>query len=56
MVTLQYSSFAALSEWPKVVTLMTGCSKTLAEQALRGQQFLDAAEEETPWLEDNLAS
>ena len=41
MVTLQYGSFAALGEWVKVVTLTTSCLKRVANQAPRGQLFLD---------------
>ena len=48
MVTLQYGSFAALSEWAKVVALTTGCSKRVAESALRGQLFLDKLRREHP--------
>ena len=51
MVTLQYGSFAALSELVKVVNLKMGCSKRVDEQALRGQ-----AEEGAYGLEDHLLS
>ena len=45
---MQYRSFSALSEWVKVVTLTTGCSKRVTEPALRGQLFLDKLRREHP--------
>ena len=49
IVTLQYVSFAALSQWAEVVTLIiTGHLKIEAEQALRGQLFLDELRMEQP--------
>ena len=36
IVTLQYSSFAALGELAKIVTHTTGHSKRVADQAFRG--------------------
>ena len=48
MVTLQYDSFAALSEQAKEVALMAGHLKRVAEQAHRGQLLLDELRREHP--------
>ena len=41
MVMLQYSSFAALSQWAKVLTPSTSHSNRVTEHSLRFQLFLD---------------
>ena len=50
MVTLQYGSFTALGELVKVVALTTGHSKSVADQALKDQLFLDGIRGEQPGL------
>ena len=48
MVTLQYSSSAALGEWETVVALTTSHLKRVANSALRSQVFLDELKREHP--------
>ena len=45
-MTLQYGSFATLGVWAKVVSLTTGLLKRVADQALRGDLFLDELKRE----------
>ena len=48
MVTLQYGTFVALSEWANVITMKTGCLKWVAKWALVWQLFLDELRKEHP--------